>query len=235
MLTLLLLLAILLPQADRRLRHLNVTRVAVDLKDAALLPLLQLHMAPPAVVVSRSSSSLAEFSGSHCHASSGANGSSGTTSKPQDVAVVNHGGLVRLPKRLKPAEAAVTAESSHPACASESSGQQEQHVPQQQQQQQQQQGWLPVPWVVTGKHLCGAATDFALRGCWNALTQQQQQQQQQQQEHEQQHQHVEQEGLQFDLQGLAIATCCHHRCSQSLTKLGCYMLSRIIQASCSSS
>ncbi|WIA13914.1 hypothetical protein OEZ85_002485 [Tetradesmus obliquus] len=30
-------------KADRRLRHIRLTRVAVDLKDAALLPLLQLH------------------------------------------------------------------------------------------------------------------------------------------------------------------------------------------------
>jgi len=73
----------------------------------------------------------------------------------------------------------------------------------------------PAPFVALGKHLCGAATDMALRACLAARQQQQQQQQ---------------EGLvgepgsrtsstaaatqhQFQLNGFAVATCCHHRCS----------------------
>ena len=70
----------------------------------------------------------------------------------------------------------------------------------------------PAPWVAFGKHLCGAATDMALRACLKARRR-------------------EGEGggggggdgdgggsddrgggSGFALRGLAIATCCHHRC-----------------------
>lgn len=48
--------------------------------------------------------------------------------------------------------------------------------------------------VITGKHLCGGATDLALRCAVNTLAPDQ----------------VEGEG--GVLKGIAIATCCHHRC-----------------------
>jgi hypothetical protein len=159
--------------------------VAVDLKDAALLPLLHLHLAPSTNTTDNSSAETAASAaqvaeqdaseGSDRAADGKAAGrGSSRNSRESTSTVVNQGGLVRLPKRPKVAAAAAAA-----------AGQQEQQA---------------VPWVVCGKHLCGAATDFALRGCYHTLMEQQQQQQQQQPQQQQ-----------FDLQGLAIASCCHHR------------------------
>lgn len=165
-------------QADRRLRHVNLTRVAIDLKDSALLPLLQLHMSPPADLTdssrccagrdkSSTAAAAANAGSSALGGNSGANGSSRVKRKPAaEVTLINQGGLVSLPKRPQSAAAAAGGEQAG----------------------EQQQG--AVPWVVCGKHLCGAAADFALRACLTALTQQQQQ---------------------FNFQGLAIASCCHHR------------------------
>eukprot|EP00887_Chlorella_sp_A99_P005730 scaffold1.g5730.t1 len=98
-----------------------------------------------------------------------------------------------------------------------------------------------APWVALGKHLCGAATDHALRCCGAALAggraprreRQEPQERRQQapaaqerQERQQQQQGGESgqrrggEGEraappagEAGLRGLAIATCCHHRCS----------------------
>jgi tRNA:m4X modification enzyme len=109
----------------------------------------------------------------------------------------------------------------------------------------------PVKWVALGKHLCGAATDFAFRSCLNALLLQETAQQQQQQQHEPQqdvwHRHCHEAAAanggadkqlrtrteadqlavagqataaaaqgkaahSFPLSGVALATCCHHRC-----------------------
>lgn len=85
--------------------------------------------------------------------------------------------------------------------------------------------------MALGKHLCGAATDFTLRSCvqqHQALLARQQQEQQaaapgQQQEQPREGQQGESEQLQRRdqlpagragrVQGLAVATCCHHRCS----------------------
>ncbi|KAF5843100.1 hypothetical protein DUNSADRAFT_2137 [Dunaliella salina] len=54
-------------------------------------------------------------------------------------------------------------------------------------------------WMVVGKHLCGAATDYALRGCLPSLP-------------TGVNGAPEADVLQR-FRGLAIATCCHHRCS----------------------
>ena len=66
-----------------------------------------------------------------------------------------------------------------------------------------------APWVAFGKHLCGAATDFTLRSCAR--------------EHRKRLQHGQQQGggqqqqaagaAPGGVRGLAVATCCHHRCS----------------------
>ena len=250
--------------------------MAVDLKDAALLPLLQLHLDTPGHVRYNGSSSShqpvknaagAGAAGAGAAAGSGEavacwNGSSGDCSADVRAGTYSgagssirapnmQGGLIalrgRMEKRRKTAAAAaVGVEAGEAATADVSAAamgsnavaaaaagrqpdlptllpgqeqQQQQQQAQEQQRQQQEQGQhqrAVVPWVVLGKHLCGAATDFALRGCYNALTQQQQQQQcpailpiplligdpQQQQQQQQQ---------QFPLQGLAIASCCHHR------------------------
>jgi hypothetical protein len=92
-----------------------------------------------------------------------------------------------------------------------------------------------VPWVATGKHLCGAATDFALRACYNAITlrlppgskpsscssdnSELQECQQQAAAAVEQPAGSSSSSLdavmqpeQYPLQGLAVATCCHHRC-----------------------
>ncbi|KAL4421463.1 hypothetical protein ABPG75_010754 [Micractinium tetrahymenae] len=89
-----------------------------------------------------------------------------------------------------------------------------------------------APWVAFGKHLCGAATDFTLRSCARELQRQQGQQQLQgeqlqqqgkkqdeqlQQPQEQQQQQQVGGGAVAEapgggVRGLAIATCCHHRC-----------------------
>lgn len=59
-------------------------------------------------------------------------------------------------------------------------------------------GSQPPPWLAVGKHLCGAATDFTLRCC---------------------HRHLPSRGLESTSPpvprcvGVAIATCCHHRCT----------------------
>lgn len=57
-----------------------------------------------------------------------------------------------------------------------------------------------APWVAFGKHLCGAATDFTLRSCARELQRQRRQ-----------------GGAGAPagrgVRGLAVATCCHHRCS----------------------
>lgn len=53
------------------------------------------------------------------------------------------------------------------------------------------------PWVALGKHLCGAATDFTLRSCAR----------------ERQRQAGREGQPQGGVRGLAVATCCHHRCS----------------------
>lgn len=50
--------------------------------------------------------------------------------------------------------------------------------------------------VGIGKHLCGAATDFALRSIVSAL-----------------HSDVSGRGLGMRVCGLGVALCCHHRCS----------------------
>eukprot|EP00192_Tetraselmis_astigmatica_P013497 CAMPEP_0117652996 /NCGR_PEP_ID=MMETSP0804-20121206/2946_1 /TAXON_ID=1074897 /ORGANISM="Tetraselmis astigmatica, Strain CCMP880" /LENGTH=341 /DNA_ID=CAMNT_0005459123 /DNA_START=126 /DNA_END=1151 /DNA_ORIENTATION=+ len=50
-----------------------------------------------------------------------------------------------------------------------------------------------VPWLAVGKHLCGAATDFTLRCCRRHLG--------------------EGASNRSRCTGLAVATCCHHRCS----------------------
>lgn len=90
------------------------------------------------------------------------------------------------------------------------------------------------PWVALGKHLCGAATDFALRCCTAsavgrrsgeppAATQQEQQQGQQQERQQERVQGERAAALgqadddartgEHGLRGAAIATCCHHRCA----------------------
>lgn len=57
------------------------------------------------------------------------------------------------------------------------------------------QGPAPRPWLAVGKHLCGPATDFTLRCCIR---------------------HLEAPGSgkgSCGCIGLAVATCCHHRCT----------------------
>ena len=94
------------------------------------------------------------------------------------------------------------------------------------------------PWVGMGKHLCGAATDFALlcmarsaahssathsngpgsdvRGEFCSKAEHQGLENQQQNAHgnwSQAGSAVEAQGARLGLQGFGIATCCHHRCS----------------------
>lgn len=55
-----------------------------------------------------------------------------------------------------------------------------------------------APWVAIGKHLCGAATDFTLRSCAREL--------------QRRRRSGEQVPAGGGVRGLAVATCCHHRC-----------------------
>jgi hypothetical protein len=97
--------------------------------------------------------------------------------------------------------------------AGSTGGQQEEARRQQQQQQQQRGPGQPVRWVAIGKHLCGAATDYTLRACMlqgaapltgqdaapaadaGAAAA------------------AAAVGRHPGLLGMAIAPCCHHRCS----------------------
>ncbi|GBF89040.1 tRNA:m(4)X modification enzyme-like [Raphidocelis subcapitata] len=83
------------------------------------------------------------------------------------------------------------------------------------QQQRQQEGRVaplsgPFPWVAYGKHLCGAATDMALRAC---LTAQAQGQAKLQRPASVGDGAAGQEQQCCVFRGLCIAMCCHHRCS----------------------
>lgn len=62
---------------------------------------------------------------------------------------------------------------------------------------------MTAKWVGCGKHLCGAATDYAIRACVTKLKE----------ERESASGLGEAMDGQAGLQGLAIATCCHHRCT----------------------
>ena len=78
----------------------------------------------------------------------------------------------------------------------------------------------PPPWLCIGKHLCGAATDYALRACLGAAPRGGKRVQQQQEQllvPQQPQSDPPQAGLDGGaswrrLHGLAIAPCCHHRC-----------------------
>ena len=122
-------------------------------------------------------------------------------------------------------------QDSHTLKQQEQEQEQQQQDPTQQQQQQQQegpkqqqqQGVPPSPWVAIAKHLCGAATDYALRGCLppsHVRTP------------EKTVKNVEavegggeaagaaasvvgaeaEDAVLQQFRGLCIATCCHHRC-----------------------
>lgn len=177
-----------LHQADRRLRHTSLTRVAVDLKDAALLPLLQQHMAQAA----------AEQAAAQAAAAAAAAQAEGLQVQGGSVGVANSSSIAGSSNGSNcqhEQQSQQTCQQQQQQCQDEkalSDGQK-----QQRQHQEQSLSQVVVPWVVMGKHLCGAATDFALRACLHTLAAQQQPQQQQSQ--------------QFELQGLAIASCCHHR------------------------
>lgn len=60
-----------------------------------------------------------------------------------------------------------------------------------------------VRWVGCGKHLCGAATDYTIRACATKLKK------------ERMTSSAINESMdrKAGLQGVAIATCCHHRCT----------------------
>ncbi len=91
--------------------------------------------------------------------------------------------------------------------------QQQQEQQQQQQQQEEEEGGRqgeaeggvpPVSWCLMGKHLCGAATDFSLRAAARCCRQQQQRRAA-----------AAGPGAAAGspaFKGLAISTCCHHRC-----------------------
>lgn len=75
------------------------------------------------------------------------------------------------------------------------------------------------PWVGYGKHLCGAATDFALRCCVRDIAQARTENSNgpllipgPTEAAESSDQASTKKGPRFGLKGLAIATCCHHRC-----------------------
>jgi tRNA:m4X modification enzyme len=68
----------------------------------------------------------------------------------------------------------------------------------------------PCPWVAYGKHLCGAATDMALRACLTALAKEEAQPQQPASAEDGAAGRQQQQSV---LRGVCIATCCHHRCS----------------------
>jgi hypothetical protein len=157
----------MLMQADRRLRHIRLTRVAVDLKDAALLPLLQLHVGgcTPAAVPSGSGLSAA--------ANSSAVTAAPTVASTGDAAAdgdAEHGSTKQQQQQQQPrwkkancSFGGMISWRNHPHAAAAAAQQRGLSTATGQQQQQ-------VPWVATGKHLCGAATDFALRACYNAIT-----------------------------------------------------------------
>eukprot|EP00803_Ostreobium_quekettii_P008942 evm.model.scf_153.7 EVM.evm.TU.scf_153.7 scf_153:76933-82022(-) len=72
------------------------------------------------------------------------------------------------------------------------------------------------PWVACGKHLCGAATDFTLRACHAANAQMGGQQMDERRTGHasiDSDNHVHQMEGASNLRGMAVATCCHHRCS----------------------
>jgi hypothetical protein len=184
-------------QADRRLRHTHLTRVTLDLKDVALLPLLQQHLSPPEAAGSNGGckgggsggckgghSGNSQSNGGCKDGSNGSNGDCGVGCTEQQ-----HSCSKLLQSHQEQEHRQQQQLKQEQAQGLEQPSDQQQMPPPQQQQQQD----GPIPWVVHGKHLCGSATDFALRGCLHALEQQQQQQ------------------ACFSLQGLAIASCCHHR------------------------
>jgi hypothetical protein len=236
----------MLLQADRRLRHIRLTRVAVDLKDAALLPLLQLHVGGCTPAAASSSGSVTAAAASSAEAAAPASAAigdapadggvdDGSTKQQQQQqqqqqpkwkkANCSFGGMISWRNHPHAAAAAAAAAQQQGMSGMSAGQQQQQHV----------------PWVVTGKHLCGAATDFALRACYNAITLRLARNSS---STSQAHQEAVAAGAndccsatqpatnssssstcsslaaveqpeQYPLQGLAVATCCHHRCGWS--------------------
>lgn len=242
---------ILLTQADRRLRHTHLTRVAVDLKDAWLPPLLQLHLwgQPPAnakqrehqqklATLHKQSQRIHQQHLWHKqHMQQGDVGGDSQQGPPQLLgSKASEGTTVGDSLQLgngsanrRTARSTVTStdqplgqpvvEATHRVgcitkplknssngglicCPTEPRGSSHQ-------------GQQQMAWVAHGKHLCGAATDFALRACYNAVKADSIAKQQDSNE-------MDADGTvsdsrcnsrtRFQLRGLAIATCCHHRC-----------------------
>jgi hypothetical protein len=235
----------------------------VDLKDAALLPLLQLHIggctpavAAPSTTAAAASSNVDAGGCTPAAVPSGSSlaaavaDSSADAAAPTDPARdtaadgdAEHGTTKQQQqqqpkwKKANCSFGGMISWRNHPhAAAPAAAAAQQQGLSMSTEQQQQ------VPWVVTGKHLCGAATDFALRACYNAITLRLAHSSSRSTPHDLQtpggasdlctaakpavndtssssssssssrNLAAVEQPEQYPLQGVAVASCCHHRC-----------------------